>query len=321
MAWIASVWSSSLFWEWAEYTGEAIVIIGVIFEGLTDFEIILKGDARKVLRGHLERLSLLVLIIGLVIGLTALFRTNQLFSETIGSLDKQARDANNRAAIALDKSTSATLLAAKAASGAQTALDREVALRQNAEREATARTGVEKEAAILRKEAEDERASRMKIESDLAWRRLSAEDRSALAKVVAAFPKEPVGIIYSAGDVESYGFATDIVSAIKNDWNVFAEPLSVSKQRAGPVPLGTNPPLDRGVFIANTPDIVSRNAGKALSDALNALGFDSSLIPLPYAFSQMLNRGPPTVFVEIDPRPDGPQGEAKMAAAKVKNKP
>ena len=92
-------------WEAIEYTAEAVVIIGCLFEGLADFEFILKGHENDKKRQRVERAAFLVLIVGLALGLTALVRTNQLFTDTISVLYGEARDANDRAAAASNKAT------------------------------------------------------------------------------------------------------------------------------------------------------------------------------------------------------------------------
>src|SRR5580704_3052871 len=114
MNWISSLWASSSFWEGVEYFAEATVITGALFEVLTDFEHILKGEGKKELRRRVEKWAAIVLVVGLAIGLGALVRTNQLFSETIASLYGEARDASNRATIASNKATLAQDRADKA---------------------------------------------------------------------------------------------------------------------------------------------------------------------------------------------------------------
>lgn len=100
---IASLWSSSSLWECVEYFAEATVVFGALFEVLADFELILKGDDKKDLRKQIEKWAAIALVNGLAIGLGALVRTNELFTDTIASLYVQARDADNRARAAIQK--------------------------------------------------------------------------------------------------------------------------------------------------------------------------------------------------------------------------
>jgi hypothetical protein len=138
MDWIASVWSSSAVWEGVEYVAEATVIVGCLFEGLTDFELILKGHENEKRRKRAEKRAFLILIVGLALGLTALVRTNQLFTDTITNLYGQARDANIRATTASDKAT-------KAQDRADKASKHEEDLEIQTKREIDARLALEKD--------------------------------------------------------------------------------------------------------------------------------------------------------------------------------
>jgi hypothetical protein len=80
MTWVASLWSSSSFWETMEYLAEATVIVGATFELLAGFEYIYKGDENKERRKRIEKNAAITLIIGLVVSLGALIRTNYLFN-------------------------------------------------------------------------------------------------------------------------------------------------------------------------------------------------------------------------------------------------
>lgn len=79
-------------WEILEYVGEALVFIGVVGEvyaGWTEPE-----------RKKLEKLSSIVLVIGLALSLVALFATNEHFNGKIAELNSQAADSNRRAGAA-----------------------------------------------------------------------------------------------------------------------------------------------------------------------------------------------------------------------------
>lgn len=138
MDWIASAWSSSAAWESIEYAAEAIVIAGCMFEGLADFELILKGHDNERRRKRVETAAFLTLIIGLALGLTALVRTNHLFTETIATLYGEARDADNRAETAFMQATKAVKHGEE--------LEAEAAiLRARTEREIDARLALERQ--------------------------------------------------------------------------------------------------------------------------------------------------------------------------------
>jgi hypothetical protein len=92
------LWLTSLsadpegFWESMEYLGEIIVILGVIGEVLGEYEYLFPKDL--VRRKRFEKLSALVLIVGLIFSLTALVRTNGMFGETIARLQGETAAAN-----------------------------------------------------------------------------------------------------------------------------------------------------------------------------------------------------------------------------------
>jgi hypothetical protein len=123
---------------------------------------------------------------------------------------------------------------------------------------------------------------------------------------LAIFPRQLTALVYNANDLEAYSFATDIDVALHEfaKWNV-AEPQAVLMMREGPVNFGTNPPLERGVVVNSTSDEGSRAAAKTVVGKLSAFGFDAFIgKPIP--------KERPTVQIFVEPRPEGPQGAAKL---------
>jgi hypothetical protein len=283
MVWIASLWASSSFWEAVEYTAEAIVIVGALFEGLCDFEFILKGHENEQRRKRTEKLAFSVLIIGLALGLTALMRTNQLFTETILALYGAARDANNRATAAFNR-------ADKAQTQSGTAI---------------------LEAARLNKQAEDERLARVTIEARVAWRRLTEQQKTEIGSALGRrFSNQSVSFWYSSGDTESSWFAAHLAEAVQaaRTLRVFppgAVMTMLVGGRVGPIRRS-----DTGVRIQSTGDERSRQLAAAIIHELIVRGFDAARQTDP-----PFDPNPaPQVWVYADPRPDGPQGEFKLAA-------
>src|SRR5207302_1331132 len=134
----------------------------------------------------------------------------------------------------------------------------------------------EKEAARLNKLAEDERLARIKIEEDVAWRRLTKDQQTKIASHLELFSSETALLQYNLNDVEADSFASDIASALqKAKWKKVFEPLAVMTTREGPVSLGTNPPIDRGVIIISTGDKISHDASEAIRNMLERFGFDA----------------------------------------------
>ena len=167
----------------------------------------------------------------------------------------------------------------------------------------------EREAARLSKIAEDERSARVKIEENVAWRRLTRDQQAKMASRLKSFSGESVLLQYNVNDLEADSFASDIALALQQaKWRV-SEPLAVLQMREGPVPLGTNPRLERGVIVISTRDQRSHEASDVIRGMLEGFGFDATRQPTDDT------RPNSTVFILIEHRPEGPQGEAKLRHA------
>jgi hypothetical protein len=288
---IFSLESSLAFWETVEYISEAVVFVGCLGEFLGEFTNFLGGRDSHRRRDAVLKLSTIVLLAGLAIELGSLIRTNGLSGLMIADLNKKAEDARRDA-------SNAQLLADEANAKAEGSATDAAALRRDAE--------------SLRKQAEDERLARIKIEEAVAWRSLTKSQQSEISKRLMSFAGEVALPQYDANEVEEYSFALDIASALHQaNWRVF-EPLAVLSMREGPVPVGTNPPLETGVVIKSTGDKASRDAASALSQELVVRGFDSRVSP------DIDKRSIPEVFVILEHRPEGAQGEAKLRKQKAK---
>jgi hypothetical protein len=268
-------------WEYGEYASAAIVIAGVVGEFLADFSNVCCIRDIPEHKDKLGKLATLVLIAGLAAELVCLVNTNVLSGRIIAFLGKQAAEA-----VATAKRFEAQIASANSASA-----------------EAVAR------AAEAHRMAESERLERIKIEESVAWRRLTKDQQSKLADRLRPFSGESVLLQYNLNDLEADSFALDLASALQlAKWKVF-EPLAVMTMREGPVPLGTNPPLERGVVVVSTRDKASHNASNTVCDELRRLGFDAVVRP------QDDPRSNPMVFLIIEHRPEGAQGEAKVREA------
>jgi hypothetical protein len=201
MTWIASLWSSSSLWEGIEYAAEALVVICALLEVLADFEHILKGDENKARRKTVEKRAAIGLVIGLAIGLGALVRTNSLFTDTIASAYREARDASDRATnangqarVASDKATLAQNRADKAEQQAGAAIV---------------------QAARLNKEAEDERLERRRLEARVAPRSLSIDQQRTITAALHRFSGHAPVIVSSYGlDGEGAALGAQIISVL-----------------------------------------------------------------------------------------------------------
>jgi hypothetical protein len=299
-------------WESAEYIAEAFVILGCVGEFTAEFTDIRTPEWRH----QLSKISLLVLIAALAIELGALVRTNGLSGQEIALLNGVAADARTRAANAEGTAKGFDSKIAEARRGtAEAQRDAEIA-RKDASKADERAAANEKEAARLGKAAEDERLARVKIEEAIAWRRLAPERRAELAVYLKGFSGQRVWLIYNLNDVEAFGFAMDLATALQlAKWDA-TEPEPIWKMTEGPVPVGTHPLLERGVVISSTEDKTSRDASNALVRELLSFGFDANKSSRP-AINQ--STPSPTVFLSVEPRPEGPQGEAKLRAQRQHN--
>jgi hypothetical protein len=148
-----------------EYATEAIVIVGATIELLADFEHILKGKEKELLRKRVEKHAAIALIVGLSLGFGALVRTNELFTEEIVAADSRAADALRKAKESDDKANAAS----NKATLADDRSERLGALLKT-EQETTAR---------FQRQASDSEARLAKATADLAdeQRRLDLEAR------------------------------------------------------------------------------------------------------------------------------------------------
>jgi hypothetical protein len=88
------------FWEIAEGVGAIIVILGVVGEFVAEFTKFLNGNAAKK---KFEKVSVLVLILGLVIELLAYSATSHISGVITAKLNKEAGDARKAAGDAIER--------------------------------------------------------------------------------------------------------------------------------------------------------------------------------------------------------------------------
>ncbi len=177
----------------------------------------------------------------------------------------------------------------------------------------------EEEAAQLRKDAAE-------LEDSISWRKIPLPKRTSLAASLKPYGGQVAWLTYNMNDIEANDFGEEIADVLEAAHWVPTEPEALMKMFEGPVNPGTNRP-PRGVIIQSNP--ASEKAAKALSKELMAAGFDTTLgptVPLGHVPGQALgvdvtsasagnfalNR--PLVYISIEPRPNGPQGDAKLRA-------
>src|SRR5579872_1046993 len=176
----------------------------------------------------------------------------------------------------------------------------------------------EKEAAQLRKDAASEHLARVKIEQNIAWRRLASDEREQLSAQVTQFAGTAALIEYGPSDTEAYAFGVDIAKSLSLAHWQASDPHPVLQMMAGPFAFGTSLRQSTGVEIGACPNDPSRKAAKGLRDALVALGFDAAVLSTSCESLKNLQPSVPNpigMLVWIRPRPEGPQGQAKLKGA------
>ena len=153
--------------EFVEYAGTVIVIIGVVGEYVSNFTRLVKGKARKT---RLEKISTLILIIGLAIELVGLVTTSHAFNLEVARANDDAKQAGNDASASYSNSVAISKQVAElnkeAADARVVAGNAEKAAGQANERAAKldeSRVMVEKDVAEARKEASDSKLFAVQI--------------------------------------------------------------------------------------------------------------------------------------------------------------
>lgn len=159
------------------------------------------------------------------------------------------------------------------------------------------------QAAALGKEAEKERLKRVEIEERMAWRRLTEKQQGEIAAQLKNFPGETGGVWFNASDIEGDTFASDIAAALRAaHWKVVGPASFVDFVEPSTNP----PPLPTGLTVASTGDVPSLKASSVLVREFKRFGFDCTKSP------KTESRPIPMVFVNVESRPDTPQGGAKL---------
>jgi hypothetical protein len=167
------------------------------------------------------------------------------------------------------------------------------------------------EAQEAKKDAGEANERAEEIKEAIAPRRVTPKQRSGIATGLSRFPKQPVVAISNPFDVEASVLAAEILSALKSaKWDTAVPHWAIGRnvsslERAPSIPV-------TGILVQAAPDKRSQLAAKALVRELSSNGFDSR-IPK----KGVVGFGPksdPLVVVDVEARPEGPQGEAKLRA-------
>jgi hypothetical protein len=164
---------------------------------------------------------------------------------------------------------------------------------------------------LLQMEAAQLREDAAELEDSISWRRLTPKNRDTLQRELGRFSVERAWLLYNTNDTEAFALGSDLALALNSaHWHP-TEPEPILKLTEGPVPFGTNVPETQGIVVSTTGEKDSEEAANAFVRQMLALGFDCKRSSVPAIREQ---KPSPTVFVFVEPRPQGPQGEAKLRA-------
>lgn len=189
---------------------------------------------------------------------------------------------------------------------------------QKAEEASKEARQLEKDAEGLKKAAQDEMLARVKIEASVAWRHLTDQQKADIGSALRRrFSNQGVSFWYNAGDTEGSWFAADIAEAVRaaHTLRVYSPGSIMTMRENGRVgdPIGRD---HTGVTVQSTRDQRSSQLADAIVQELTLRGFNAARqTDPPYDPNPV-----PQVWVNVDPRPIGPQGEFKLAAQRLKNK-
>ncbi|MGB9148569.1 MAG: hypothetical protein WCC14_22285 [Acidobacteriaceae bacterium] len=171
----------------------------------------------------------------------------------------------------------------------------------------------EKEAAQLHKDAEDERLARVKIEAAVGWRSLSNQQKRDIGAALASFsPRAGVSIWFNASSTEAEMFADDIADALRLGHITTSAPGGMIEMGEGGKWNGEIKSVRTGVIIQSTKAPAAIELAAALIRELTSRGFDAKRETDP-PFDP---KPEPIVWVNVEARPRGPQGEYKLHTAK-----
>ncbi|MGH9699825.1 MAG: hypothetical protein ACRD5R_16155 [Candidatus Acidiferrales bacterium] len=173
---------------------------------------------------------------------------------------------------------------------------------------------LQKGAEQLRKEAEGERLARVKIEGAVGWRSLSDQQKRDIGKALTRFGNiTGVSMWFANGSSEAELFADDIAEALRLA-HIHTTTVGGVLEMTEGGGNWDNPiiPVNTGVEIASTTNPIARRLADALMKQITSRGFDATR----RADQPTKEDKPPgpIVWVTVQARPGGPQGQYKLQA-------
>lgn len=169
-----------------------------------------------------------------------------------------------------------------------------------------------KTTAQLKKDAEDERLARAKIEAAVGWRSLSDQQKRDIGAALAGFsPRAGASMLFNASSIEAEMFADDIAEALRFGHITTTAPGGIMKMPASGEWNGKIISAETGVVIQCTRAPAAIEFAEALIKELNSRGFDTKRQTDPPFDDRTIEA---VIWVNVEPRPKGPQGEYKLQA-------
>lgn len=169
-----------------------------------------------------------------------------------------------------------------------------------------------KTTAQLKKDAEDERLARAKIEAAVGWRSLGDQQKQEIGETLATFSQRAgASIWYNASSTEAEMFADDIAEALRFGHITTTNPGGLVEMRESGKWNGEIKSVETGLVIQSTKAPAAIEFAEALIKQLNSRGFDAKRQTDP-PFDEKTTE--PIIWVNVEPRPKGPQGEYKLQA-------
>lgn len=175
--------------------------------------------------------------------------------------------------------------------------------------------GAKKVAADANKATEDERMARVELEDKVAWRVLNEGQQTDLKTDLGRFSGQLTECSFLSSDTEAFSFSSDIAIALRAaHWQVIPPNPNVIAMKETSLPTAASPieTIDFGVEVVSTSDTAATSAAHAVAEELEKLGFDAHFKP------STQRPQASRVWIMVQHRPLGPQGEAKLRALKAK---
>ena len=168
-------------------------------------------------------------------------------------------------------------------------------------------------AADANKATEDERTARVELEAKVAWRTFSDAQRKDIESNLSRFSGQLAECSFLSSDTEAFAFSSEIAAALRaSNWQVVPPKPYVMMMKETTLPNYQSPieKIDFGVEIVSTSDAPATAAAQAAAEELHRLGFDAYFKP------STQRPQASRVWITVQHRPLGPQGDAKLRVEK-----